>query len=54
MQINNNTKIKIKVGIDIALPTLRLPPCFHLEANSFWFDTSKSESTSFFLEILDW
>lgn len=52
MQINNNTKIKIKVRIDMGLPILRLLSCFHLEANSFWFDTSKSESLS--LENLDW
>ncbi len=54
IQINNNTKTKIKVRMDMALLTFCLLSRFHLETNSFLLDLSKSESTSLSLENLDW
>ncbi len=46
--------MKIKVRIDIAPLPLSLVSRFHLEANSFWFEVSKSELTASSLENLDW
>jgi len=54
IQINNNTKMKIKTRIDIVAPTLRLLSRFHLEAKSFSLEVSKLELSSPSLENLDW
>lgn len=53
IQINNNTKTKIKVRIDMALLTFCLLSRFHLEIKSFLFTPSKSESELLSFENLD-
>ncbi len=52
IQINNNTKINIKVPIDKVPLTLRLLPCFHLEAKSFSLEASELELNSSSFENL--
>lgn len=52
IQINNNTKTKIKVPTDKVPLTLRLLPCFHLDAKSFSLDFSELELTSSSFENL--
>ena len=49
MQINNNTKTKISVRIDIDKPTLAFPsrPFFHFETKSVFFDSNESKPLSF-------
>jgi len=54
IQINNNTKTKIKVRIDMALLVFGLLLRFHFEIKSFFLDASKSESTLLSSENLDW
>lgn len=55
MQINNNTKTKISVRIDIDIPTFVFPsrPFFHFETKSVVLEVSEFEIDSFSEENLD-
>jgi len=54
IQINNNTKIRIKVRMFMTLFPFDLLFFCHLEIKSFLLDVSESESTALSLENLDW
>jgi hypothetical protein len=54
IQINNNTKIKIRVRMDMTLFPFDLLFRCHLEIKSFLLDVSESESTWLSLVNLGW